>query len=128
MRATILLDASALLAFLRNESGGAAAGPHLDRAGMGTANWSEAIAKETLRGLGSPVPQPAFGDLGIELVDFDRAMAETAAQLAPLTSTLGLSFADRAGLAVAKVLGLPVLTADRQWARLDLGVEVRLIR
>jgi PIN domain nuclease of toxin-antitoxin system len=40
----------------------------------------------------------------------------------------GLSLADRACLALAKQRGLPVLTADRIWQTLDLGVAVVLIR
>jgi PIN domain nuclease of toxin-antitoxin system len=40
----------------------------------------------------------------------------------------GLSFGDRACLALALIHGLPVLTADRAWAKVDVGVEVRLIR
>ncbi len=33
-----------------------------------------------------------------------------------------------ASLALARLRGLPVLTADRAWVRLDVGVEVRPIR
>lgn len=40
----------------------------------------------------------------------------------------GLSLGDRICLAYAKQAGLPVYTADRPWAKFDLGVDVRLIR
>ncbi len=39
-----------------------------------------------------------------------------------------LSLGDAACLATARVLGMPVLTANRAWAALPVGVEVRLIR
>jgi ribonuclease VapC len=41
---------------------------------------------------------------------------------------LGLSFGDRACLALAKSLVAPALTADRSWARLDLGIAIEVIR
>ncbi|MBA2515401.1 MAG: hypothetical protein H0V26_13925 [Solirubrobacterales bacterium] len=40
----------------------------------------------------------------------------------------GLSLADRCCLALAHRLGLPILTANRAWATIDVGVEVQLIR
>jgi ribonuclease VapC len=59
---------------------------------------------------------------------FDSEQADLAAVLRPATRHLGLSLGDRACLALAKLQGAPVLTADRNWAKLDLGIEVRLIR
>ena len=50
------------------------------------------------------------------------------ALLRPLTKASGLSLADRACLALAKRLDIPVLTADRSWADLNLGVAAQLIR
>jgi len=40
---------------------------------------------------------------------------------------IGLSFADRACLATAKIEGIPVLTANRIWANLDLDLDIRCI-
>lgn len=48
--------------------------------------------------------------------------------LRPLTKASGLSLADRACLALAKRLDIPALTADRDWADLNLGIAVQLIR
>lgn len=50
------------------------------------------------------------------------------ALLRPLTKARGLSLADRACLALARRLNVPVVTADREWADLNLGVIVQLIR
>lgn len=44
------------------------------------------------------------------------------------TKELGLSLADRACMALAVTLGLPLLTADRSWVEVDLPVEIRVIR
>jgi PIN domain nuclease of toxin-antitoxin system len=46
----------------------------------------------------------------------------------PLTGQAGLSPGDRTWLALARSLGLPVLTADRAWTSLRLGVTLRVIR
>jgi ribonuclease VapC len=40
----------------------------------------------------------------------------------------GLSLGDRACLALAESLRQPVLTTDRAWRGLSVGVEIRLIR
>jgi PIN domain nuclease of toxin-antitoxin system len=45
-----------------------------------------------------------------------------------LTRHAGLSLGDRACLALGEGLGYPVITADRVWASLDLGIEVVVIR
>lgn len=58
----------------------------------------------------------------------DERSARRAGELRAVTRHLGLSLGDRASLALAEQMRLPVVTADRAWADLDLGIEVRLIR
>ena len=50
------------------------------------------------------------------------------ARLRPTTRHLGLSLADRGCLALAQRLELPVVTTDRAWVQLRIGVEIRLAR
>ena len=70
-----------------------------------------------------------FDDLGIEVVPFERATALLSGAYRPRTAELGLGLGDRACLATARRLRLPVLTADRAWGQLRLrGVNVVLIR
>ena len=62
---------------------------------------------------------------GIDVVSFDEGRAG-ALRLA--TKSLRLSLGGRACLALAQRVGLPVLTADRTWAKLAVGVEVKVVR
>lgn len=66
--------------------------------------------------------------LPCDVAPFDRELALSAGLLRSATRSKGLSLGDRACLALAHRLGVPALTADRQWAGLDIGVEIQLIR
>ena len=54
--------------------------------------------------------------------------AVSAAALRAATRHAGLSLGDRACLALALRESAPVMTADRDWLKVDVGVEVLLIR
>jgi PIN domain nuclease of toxin-antitoxin system len=127
----ILLDTSALLAPLLDEPGGevvlaALAAP--DPALMSAANLVEAIAMLGIRrGLLAAEARADILSLGIEILPFREAEAEGAGAL--LGRYRGrLSLGDCACLATARARGVPVLTGDRRWAGLELGVELRMIR
>ena len=49
-------------------------------------------------------------------------------RLRSVTRHAGLSLGDRACLALGDRLGCPVVTADRVWASLDVGVAIVVIR
>lgn len=124
----VVLDASAVLAFVYAEEGAETVEPLLDGAMISTVNWSETLTRISARGGDPDRLGGQILALGPELEPFTRADAEHAAKLYPLTSTRGLSLGDRACLAVAKRLEALAVTADRAWIELDHGVEVRLIR
>ena len=62
------------------------------------------------------------------MVRFDRTAAYRAGLLRVATRQAGLSFGDRACLALAAERGVPALTADRRWSELALDIDVRLVR
>ena len=66
-------------------------------------------------------------DQTLEVVPLLPEDGPVIARLRPLTRAAGLSLG-MACLALGLRLGLPVLTTDREWQRLDLGVEVRTAR
>jgi len=100
---------------------------------MSSVNLAEVLAK--LADAGADPDQATAilverGILGgtVEVEAFTDADALASARLRPLTSAAGLSLGDRACLALAARLGLPVLTADRVWASLGPAVNVQVIR
>jgi PIN domain nuclease of toxin-antitoxin system len=48
--------------------------------------------------------------------------------LRPSTRKLGLSLGDRACLALAARTRRQALTTDKDWAKLDTGIEIEVIR
>jgi ribonuclease VapC len=124
-----VLDASALLALLKREPGHSrVVEAILDGAALGTVNLSEVIA--VFARAATPVTGMLadVGRLGLLLQPFTADDASQAGELIRQTSGAGLSFGDRACLALAIRMQCPVLTADRAWVDLDIGVEVTLIR
>jgi len=91
-------------------------------------NWSEVAQKLLARGAPAGALLVQLRETGLRVGAFDADDAEAAAALWPTTSALGLSLADRACLALGLRLGLPVLTADRSWLDVELGVRVEPIR
>jgi ribonuclease VapC len=130
----VVLDASALLAYLREEPGAPVVAEWLGRtAAISAVNWAETLAK--LYDLGQDADSVARelvagGIIGSALLiwPLDEDLARDVARLRRRTRALGLSIGDRACLALGIALQLPVLTADRLWRSLILGVEVRVIR
>lgn len=129
-----VLDASAFLAYLRDEPGGDVAGQAIDQqTAISLVNLAETLTR--LVEMGATATEAAgrirrLGILGrkLKVMPLNRSDASEIARLRPLTRHLGLSLGDRACLALGLRLGLPVLTADRTWARLNLGVAIQLIR
>jgi ribonuclease VapC len=124
----IVLDASALLAFLFREAGGEKVAAHLDAAVMSTVNLSEVLSRFARDGLPTAPVRDQLLRTAIHWAPFDTAQAAVCAELLPSTRPLGLSLADRACLALGATRSLPVLTADRAWTQLSVGVGVRCIR
>lgn len=123
-----VFDSSAILAYLTGEPGG---DDILDETADGmisAVNLVEVITRLQDRGSTEQTIALVLNRLEMEVVPFSEEQAADAGFLRNLTRHLGLSLGDRACLALARDMGLPVLTADRVWAKADVGVEIRLIR
>lgn len=124
----IVLDASALIALLKDEPGADLVIDRLPRSIMSTVNLAETLSRVAEDGGDVVAIKSELDASPITFVPVSEDHALAIAQLRPATKAFGLSLGDRACFAIAIQTGLPVLTADRTWERLDLGVKVVLIR
>lgn len=124
------MDASAILAAILDEPGGDSVFDRLDEAMISAVNVAEVYTYAAINGLPADAIDAFFADTGIEVAAFDQRQAVAAGQLAGITRKVGLSLGDRSCLALAKVQGAEVLTADRPWEQLAeaVGVVVALLR
>ena len=126
--ASVILDASAMLAVLNGEPGAELVVAELDDAAISTVNYAEVTSKLA----GGDADRSAVSDailrLGVRIVDFDKGLADRTGELRPLTRHRGLSLGDRACIALAEREGAPALTADRRWRDIMPTVEIRLFR
>lgn len=116
----MVLDASAVLAFLQGERGSEVVRAALEGGGaiLSAVTWAEIAFKASRLGLNA--------DPILAIVDVDPFNV-TQATLSAQFALPGLSLGDRSCLALAQELDLPALTADRLWTEVA-DVEVRQIR
>ena len=126
--AKVVIDASALLALLNSEQGADEVAKALTGAVIGSVNLCEVIGKLAETGMKQEEICRILFPLGLTVEAFDEDQAYTAGILRTSTKSAGLSLGDRACLGLAKKLGTPVLTADRTWLDLSIGVKVSAIR
>ena len=128
MNAGIVLDTSAVLALLQGEPGGETVAAVMANARLGAANLTEAITRMIDRGIAADAAWAAIEGLALHIDPVDANLAIRAAALRGPTRSRGLSLGDRLCLALAQRLAVPVYTADRAWAGLDIGIDIQFIR
>ncbi|MCW9682660.1 type II toxin-antitoxin system VapC family toxin [Dolichospermum planctonicum UHCC 0167] len=124
----VVLDASAILALLNKETGSEEVLKFIGKAAMSTVNLSEVIAKLADAGIPKEDIRQIISHLNLEVIDFNQEQALKSGILRPITKSIGLSFGDRACLALGIILNQPVLTTDRLWGSINVEVEVKLLR
>ena len=129
-----VLDASAFLCFLQNESGADTVAVALkDECLMSAVNFAEVLRK--LTGLNQH-PDDAYKFLFdnfivggvIKVMPFSHLDAKVATELYPATKRYGLSLADRSCLSLAKQNKCQALTTDKVWSKLNVGIDIKVIR
>jgi len=124
----IVLDSSALIALLKPEHGSGVVASHLTGATLSAVNLAEVVTWMRQRGDSLEAIHWTLDMLNLNTIDFDGDLAIGTGVLVDETKQFGLSLGDRACLATAAREGVPVLTAERSWSNLSLGIAIQLIR
>ena len=124
----IVADASAVIALLVGEPFIHFEPSRLANASISAVNHSEVLTWLQEIGMPESAAVSAVARLNLRVVVFDEPQARATARLRSVTRHAGLSLGDRACLALGLELGRSVVTADRAWANLDIGVDIILIR
>lgn len=125
---SVVLDASAVLALINDEPGAAAVRAVVRGAAISSVNLAEVGSR--IVDLGEPAASAIdlLQRLGLRIVEFDTVLATSSIELRSPTKRKGLSLGDRACLALAVREEAIAVTADRAWAGLQVGCEIKLIR
>lgn len=125
---TATLDTSAILAVVFGEPGADRVLPVLAGGTISAVNVAEITAKMVDRGFDWTEARAAVNRFRLSVAPFDAQLAYASGSLRNGTRARGLSLGDRACLALAQREGVRVLTADKAWADLTIGVEIEVIR
>ena len=129
MNKNIVLDASAILALLQREKGSEILCPLLTTAIASTVNITEVLSILTRNKINSDEAISLLSEMIPKILTFDMQHAKIASDLYLTTQNKGLSLGDRACIALGIYLSIPIYTADKIWAELNLpNVEIILIR
>ncbi len=125
----VVLDASAVIAVLRDEPGAAVVSGALDGAAISAVNVQEVFKALLRRGILLEAAQQMMMTLRLDIHAHRYEDAVIAASLWSATEHLGSGIGDRTAMALAVALQRPVITTDRAWAALKIdGLTVILAR
>jgi ribonuclease VapC len=127
---TVVLDASALLALLKDEAGATKVAEVIDSARISAVNLAEVISFYVHLGMPADQVDAMLAPLPLFIVSADADLAHRAGRLRATTAEARLSLGDRFCLALAERDGATAMTADRQWLTVadKLGVAIEVIR
>jgi len=126
----VVLDASALLALLRDEPGAGKVADAIGASRMTSVNYAEVVSHFIHAGMPADQVEIMVKARADWFEAARNAQDVIAGRLRAATAEAGLSLGDRFCLALARRDGLPALTADKQWRTVAdaAGVAVSVIR
>ena len=126
----VVLDASALIALLKDEPGAAKVADSIASSRMSAVNYAEVVSHFIHAGMPAQEVDAMLRPLPMTIVGADADLACVAGRLRAVTAAAGLSLGDRFCLALALRDALPAITADRQWGAVSdtVGATILVIR
>ena len=125
----VVLDASALLALIKNETGGDIIERLLGNIVMSSVNISEVAAILLNSSMSLEECKDVIEPFVDSIIAFDSELSFITASLRQTTKHKGLSLGDRACIALGIKLQAPIYTADKIWAELNINkADIKLIR
>lgn len=129
MNNNIILDTSALLALIQEEQAAEVIKPLLKFSVMSSVNIAESLTLLQRIGISPEEALILISDCLVTIVPFDLEQARITAELQSNVKHKGLSLGDRACIALGIKLQVPIYTANKVWAQLELNnVNVKLVR
>jgi PIN domain nuclease of toxin-antitoxin system len=127
--ASIVFDASAILALLRDEPGADVVAQYIGDGLISAVNFQEVVKALLRREVPIDAALAMLDALHLDVRPHGRDDAIAAATLASATKEFGSGLDDRTCMALAIAEGLPVLTADQEWAKIIIpGLKLVLAR
>ena len=126
----VVLDASALLALLKDEPGGSKVAEAIAASRISAVNYAEVVSHFIHAGMPPLAVDAMLHPLPVTVIEADADLARRAGRLRAVTAEAGLSLGDRFCLALAQRDGLAAWTADRQWRAVSdaIGANIVIIR
>ena len=123
-----VLDSSVVLAIIQDETYDETVLDLLPVASISAVNSAEVLTKVVEMGVTHRANLERVLGFLEDIAPFTERQAALVAHLRVPTRHAGLSLGDRACLALALELGVPVYTTDRNWLRVDVGCPIHCLR
>jgi ribonuclease VapC len=123
-----ILDASALLATLKRETGYEKVTAILSAACISAVNLTETYSVLCRNGYNDATATRILEALKLSVIPYEREQAMLAGKLYVEGRIFNLSLADCACLALGKIAQLPIYTTDKIWSDLPFGLTVQQLQ
>ncbi|MFA7441578.1 MAG: type II toxin-antitoxin system VapC family toxin [Sphingomonadaceae bacterium] len=127
--ASVVFDASAVIALLRDEPGADVVASHIGDGLISAVNLQEVVKALLRRGIPFDAAREMLDALHLDVRPHGQQDAYAAAALLEATQAFGAGIGDRSCMALAIAEKLPALTTDKEWTRVKIpGLKIILAR